>query len=183
MLVNKIALISARILDLPHAVDYLSKRNEAGNALKEVDRLVNATNLVLSELSSFDIYVIKEQRIKVVDGKILFSSLLKMPIKVLELLDDKGESIPFTVYPTYIKCEQNASSIKYAYNTSIEIGEDFLLSDYRISEKIIAMGVVAEYLIIINDFETAVYWHERYIKALKKLVSPKSTRLKDRSFV
>ena len=46
----------------------------------------------------------------------------------------------------------------------------------------IALGVVAEYLLTMNEFDSAVIFHEKYVEAIKGLKKTKNLKMKERSF-
>ena len=174
---------SANLLNLQNAVEYIEKRTVKGNAMQEYEKLLRLTNIVLAELPSYNVYIIKEQRAKPISGKIMFTSLQLKPIKILEITDEKGNACNFEVFTNYLICDQTAYNIKYAYMPQEDISGEVTLSNYTIRDTTIAMAVVAEYLLTVCDFDAAVYWHEKFVKTLSTVAFPKNTLIKNRSFV
>ena len=183
MYIKNILLNSANALNLQNAVEYIEKRTVKGNALQEYEKLLRLTNLVLGELPSYNLYVIKEQRAKPISGKIMFTSLQHRPIKILEITDEKGNKCDFEVFTTYLLCDQTAYTIKYAYMPEEDVTGEVQISDYTVRDSTIAMAVVAEYLLTVNDFDSAVFWHDKFVKTISKQGLPKNTTIKNRSFV
>ncbi len=183
MYIKNILLHSANLLNLTNAVQYIEKGTEKSNGVQEFEKLLRLTNLVLAELPSYNIYVIKEQRAKHTNGKLLFTTLQERPIKVLAMTNNEGEECWFRTSPTYIECDTSAVKIKYAYIPDETLGGEITLSDYTVRSTTIAMAVVAEYLLTMNDFDSAVYWHDKYVAAITKIGVPKSTTIKNRSFI
>lgn len=183
MYIKDILLHSANLLNLQNAVEYIEKRTVNGNAMQEFEKLLRLTNMVLAELSSYNIYVIKEQTAKHANGKLLYTSLQHKPIKILELIDEKGNQCWFKTYPTYLECDLSAVNIKYAFIPDEDVNEKITLSEYTVKETTIAMAVVAEYLLTVSDFDSAVYWHDKFVKAISSSSIPKNTTIKNRSFV
>jgi hypothetical protein len=179
MLISQIVLIAARILNLKNVVKYLENKTTSGNALEEVDALTKLTNLVICELSAMEIYIIRTQAKTPTDGKIAYSVLRTRPIKIIEVFDNDGNSYPFTTYPEYFITDDRVTNITYAYLCSEGLDEKVVFSDYRITPDKIAFGVVAEYLLTLNDFEGAIYWHDRFVNTLCALKEEKKTELKN----
>ena len=183
MYIKNILLHSANLLNLPNAVEYIEKRTAKGNAMQEFEKLLRLTNMVLAELSSYNIYVIREQQAKHTNGKLLYTALQHQPVKILEVTDEKGNPCHFTAKPTFLECDPSAASITYAFMPEEDISGKVTLSDYTIKDTTIAMAVVAEYLLTVNDFDSAVYWHDKFVKGISTSYSPRNTTVKNRSFV
>ena len=186
MFIYQIVSIAARILNLKNVVKYIENKTISGNALEEVDKLTKLTNLVICELSVMGIYIIRSQIKSPSDGKIIFTALRTRPIKILGVFDDDGNSYPFTVHSDCLMTDPRVTNLTYAYSCNEGLDDKIQFEDYRISAELIAPGVVAEYLLTLNDFDGAVYWHEKFVNNLSALKDPKNptnVMLKERSFI
>ncbi|MBR2871761.1 MAG: hypothetical protein IKB98_10405 [Clostridia bacterium] len=192
MYLNQIVLIAATILNLNNVVKYIENKTVSGKALEEVDKLTRLTNLVISELAVMEIYIIRSQARSVSNGTIVYTALRAKPIKIFGVYDDEGNEYEFTAYPEYIKTDNRVTNITYAYACNEGLDEKITFSDYRITPDLIALGVAAEYLLTLNDFEGAIKWHEKFTeglcalktpKAVEQTSEPKNVTIKERSFI
>ena len=183
MFIYQIVLIAARILNLKNVVKYIEDKTISGNALEEVDKLTRLANLVICELAAMEIYIIRTQTKATTDGKYTYTVLRAKPIKIFGAYDDQGNSYPFTAYPEYMQTDPRVTNITYAYSCNEGLDEKVMFNDYRITPELIALGVVAEYLLTLNDFESAVMWHQKFTDGICSLKNPKNVMVKGRDFV
>ena len=184
MFIKNIVKNAAALLNKDNVVKYLNNNTAEGDAIEAVDKLVRLTNLVISELSHAGHYVVRTQWLTPKDEKILYSTFRSRPIKIISIKDNEGKDCNYTITPDFIKVDKNASQFTYAYEINNEtIDSSVTFEDYSITDIAIAQGVVAEYLLVLGDFDGAVYWHEKYVDLLKKYSKPKNVTIKQRSFV
>ena len=183
MLIKNVVKNAAELLNKENVVKYLNKGSAEGDAVETVDKLVRLTNLVISELSHLGFYVVRTQWLTPKDNKILFSAFRSRPIKILKITDTKGKECEFTIGVDGLTVSNDANQFVYAYEINNEtIDASISFEEYRLTDVMVALGVVAEYLLTMNDFEGAVFFHEKYIEALKTLKKTKNFSLKERSF-
>lgn len=184
MYIKNIVKNCAVLLNKDNVVNYVVKNTNSGDAKETAEKLINLTNVVINELSTVGFYLVRTQTIKRSDEKIAYSSLRSKPIKILSLTDENGKEYQFKALTEHVIVDKKATVITYSY----EVDEKSLdavvtFQDYRLTEMVIAMGVAAEYLLTMHDFDGAVYWHERFVEMLKKYKSTKNVNVKGRSFI
>lgn len=184
MYIKQIVSTAGTLLNKQNVVTYIQEGKVTGNALEEVEKLTSLTNLVISELAVSGFYVVKTERVNGHNGKIAYTSLSIQPIKIIKVTDDEGSEYPFKATCEHLITDNNVTQITYAYaiyNEGLE--SQITFDDYRLSEVVLAMGVCAEYLLMLNDFDGAVGWHDKYVESLEKLRRLKSVNIKQRSFI
>lgn len=183
MLIKNVVKNAAELLNKENVVKYLNKSAAEGDAIETVDKLVRLTNLVISELSHLGYYVVKTQWLTPKDGKILFSAFRSRPIKIIKITDAKGKLCDYTMTPDGLTVSNDANQFVYAYEINNEtIDSNISFEEYRLTDVMVALGVAAEYLLTMNDFDGAVVFHEKYVEAIKSLKKTKNLKIKERSF-
>ena len=184
MFIKQIVIAAAILLNKLNVVKYIEKKQTEGDAKDMADKLTRLVILVIGELAMQGIYVIKTESFSIKDGKVQFTSLGSRPLKVLKVEDAKGNEYPFEVFSKHLVTDERASSITYAYGIQNETLESkIFFSEYQISESIIANAVAAEYLLTVNEFESAVTFHDKFVKGIEGIKTVKNTKVKERSFV
>ena len=184
MYIKQIVSTAGALLNKQNVVDYLEKNTLSGNALEQVNILTSLTNLVLSELAVSGFYIVKSEQVSATGGKIAYSILKERPSKIISLVDLEGNNCSFNATTEYVETQKAQVTITYAYapyNEGLET--QVLFEDYRVTPIVIAMGVCAEYLLTVNDFDGAVAWHDKYVDSLEKLKRVKNVTVKQRSFI
>ena len=158
--------------------------NADAETLAAVSKLTGLTNLVLNELALSYVPMKVTERKTVTDGKVLFSTFTKTPLKILDVLNVYGESVFYSVSSTHVKVSENEVDIVYSYIPSnYGLGDTVGYKEEEISSRIIAYAVCAEYMLAISDFSGAVMWRKRFTDELENMFAPKSKKMKRRSFL
>jgi hypothetical protein len=184
MYIKQIVIAAAILLNKLNVVKYIEKKQAEGDAKDMADKLTRLVILVIGELAMQGVYVIKTQNFFVYDGKVQYTSLRSKPYKILKIEDEQGNEYPFETFAEYFVTDKRASSITYAYGIQNEtLDSKIVFSEYQISESIIANAVAAEYLLTVNEFESAVTFHDKFVKGIEGIRKVKNTKVKERSFV
>lgn len=184
MYIKQIVIAAAILLNKLNVVKYIEKKQVDGDAKEMTDKLTRLVMLVIGELSMQGIYVIKTQNFSAIDGKVQYTALRSKPHKILKIEDAEGNEYPFETFAEYFLTDKRASSITYAYGIQNEtLDSEIIFSDYQITESIIANAVAAEYLLTVNEFESAVTFHDKFVKGVEGIKTVKNTKVKERSFV
>jgi hypothetical protein len=87
-------------------------------------------------------------------------------VRVVRVTDESGNSVPFKLFPKYLKTQPEKVRILYTY-TPIEKGvADECEYDIRVSPRLLMYGTLAEYLTAAGLFEEAAVWDKKYKDAL-----------------
>lgn len=189
MNIRSIIISAAVFLNKPEIINYIESNKVEGEVLKDIEKLLKITSMVISELSTMGIYVLKTQPITVRNGKVVYSVLSNRPIHIFYFEDNKGNRYDFKMDIEHVEVDDRATSITYAYAPIKEPLETrMLFNEVSLTETILGMGVCAEYLLTLNDFDSAVYWHQKYQEEIEKILAKsketgvKNVQIKERSF-
>ncbi|MBE5734876.1 MAG: hypothetical protein E7361_00260 [Clostridiales bacterium] len=176
MEVNKILKLSATMLQMKD-VEEVFRYNETIEEFQndDLELLVSCVNLVCSAIATDYIPL---TRTKVVDnnkGVVSFAEITDRQIyKVLKVLDNYGQKMPFKITSEGIECGKGNVEIifscfpkDYSYNDVID---DFYAD---LTERVVAMGVVSEYLYIRGNSDDASIWESRFKTAMRNIVRPR----------
>ena len=151
---------------------------------KNVNTMVKLINLVISELSCGYIPLITTEKLEQKSNKILISSLTKTAVEILEVFDEEDNSIPFNVNFEYITAKGQICSVKYKYLApDYQLEDSIGYSQKQISISTLAYGLCAEYCIVECRFNEALMWRNRYTNEINKLLKPKNTVIKGRTWI
>lgn len=93
--------------------------------------------------------------------------LLKYPVvRVLKVLDENGESVPFQIFPDYLKTQPGKVKVQYTYTPEKKGLEDEAELGPLVSERLISYGIAAEYALASGLFEEAAAWDKKYKAAI-----------------
>jgi len=160
----------------------LSSSSGNKDAADTANRLVRCANLVLGEIASEYLPLVKTEIVTSVDGLITFESLTENLIDVVKLtkngnkqgykLKHDGIVVPNGRY----QLEYNYYPKKYKYEESIGY------KSAVITTRVIAYGVITEYCIISGLTDDAVMWDRRFRDSLAAIKTRSERKVKLRSF-
>ncbi len=186
MKIKDVIVAVCTYLNKTEITEYLSGKTETPSAdvLTQVDILTRLTNLVVNELACSFVPMKTREKAKVVNGKILISSLTKRALKILSVIDELGEQKIFMCEGENILTYGDTLEVEYSYLPE-NYGLDDVIGygDKDIPLSVLAFGVCAEYCLTEWRFEEAVMWRERYSDALKNFTLPTSKKIKGRAWL
>lgn len=171
--------LSAKIIAQLKGEEVLS-----GEELKEIEKLIGYYNVTISELSDEYFPLLTGEELKSSDGKFYYDKLKKVPLEI-KSVSSGNAPVSFEVYPTYFTAEKNDVYVTYAYKyeNKTDVSQECEYTDTVVSERIIAEGVVSEWLMNDGMFEEAVMWRDRYVNSLKNcLIKRKVGKIKPRGW-
>ena len=185
MTVKEIVKHVATYLGKGEVIEYLDKGITHDNNLTKnaVLVLTGCVNTVLSELSQTYIPMVKEEKVKTINGEIKYSDLQERIVKIISIKDDYGDDVNYKFSFDKIMPEKNQVNIKYNYQPS-NYGLDDVIgySEVEVPLRILSYGVCAEYLLIEGKFSESITYHSKYMNALSDHIFPKNSKIKERSW-
>ena len=185
MTIKEIIKISATLLGREKVIKHLDGASEQDSeTLTTVDCLTRCANIVISEIAFNYIPMLKEERARVQDGKIIIEDLTEKFAGVENVLSINGTPLKFKTNATHISVNADEVKILYKY-----IPSNYGLTDTigytanQISTVAIAYGVVAEYLLTERAFSESVLWRERFVNTLSLVRTPKNKSVKGRAWL
>lgn len=153
---------------------------------KEVGHLVRCLNLVLSEISTDYIPLLKTEDIVSTDGKILLSRFSKNVLDVHKIVNKFNLTQQFKTFSNYFETAPGELKITYSYEPEKLSELTDLIDEFsqRVGERIIAYGVAMEYCFICGLHDDASIWEKRFKDGLLIAARKKSTiRLPKRRWI
>ena len=150
----------------------------------ELTRLIECGNFIYSEIA--DVYSdlrYSEEKVSI-DGKINYSDLTKTPKKILKVTDN-GADIAFIEGSSYLDVGKGGTyTVEYAYKSSSVGLNDTLDIPACFTEYCVSCGVTSEYFFRVGLVEEALFYKNRYDKAVVSLTtSRRKSKLKARRFL
>ncbi|MGD9901013.1 MAG: hypothetical protein AB7S44_00555 [Spirochaetales bacterium] len=134
---------------------------------KNLELLVRCLNLVYDEIATDYIPLNYEEEVIVLDEEIALSSLAKRLINVIKLTDENGVNVKYKMFPTAIVLENGTYNLEYSYAPeSATLDGNIETFGGKLTERIVAYGVTAEYSLISGLFDEATTWEQRFKDAL-----------------
>ena len=129
---------------------------------KKVELLLTCFNIVENELALDYFPLLAEDTLTSEGGVIEFSALQKAAIRITKVMDEWGNSVPYQLFPAYLKTQPGKVRVTYTYTP--EKKELSGTSDFSsaVSTRLIADGMAAEYAIATGLFEDAAVWDKKY---------------------
>lgn len=136
---------------------------------EEIDVLVRCFNLVENEVALDHIPLKKRETVSAEDGKIAYAKLSEAPIDILSVRSTSGMDIPFELLPDAIGIGGGAKEAEIVYAFAPRKKELGGTSDYsgKVSERLLAMGAAAEFLLAQGRYEEAAAFEKRFRDAVR----------------
>lgn len=142
---------------------FLSGESEVGK--KNCEVLLACFNLVENELALDYLPLIAEDEMQTETGCIEYSALKHAPVRVTKVTDEWEQSIPFKIFPAYLKTQPGKARVHYTYAPESKTLEDE--SDFLSSARLFSYGMASEYCMATGLFEEASVWDKKYKEAIE----------------
>lgn len=185
MKVRDIVRSSALILGKTDVMNYLDgEENNVGiDTLESVNLLTNLCTLVIDELSSTYIPLLKKERVSFSNNKYPFEQFEEKVVKVLAVYDLDGNKVGFSCDGTHLLANVSSCEVEYEYvPKNYGLDDETGYTELDLSTTALAYGVTAEYCITQGLFEQAVMHHKRYVDAVAEACLPKNKKIRARSW-
>lgn len=178
MLIKDILKISCVILNSDEVLTYLTDNvYENEDVIKESELLFKCFNLVINELSSEYLPFKDVKTLNTPDGIINYALLDNKVTDILSVKNGAGENMDFSAYPLYIKINAGAAgaagsvTVEYSYIPEFQsVSGEVNIGEKKITERIIAYGICAEYCLICGQYDEALIWDKRYKDSLASVM-------------
>lgn len=167
MKVSQLVKICAEMLQLDLDEGILDGAEAQAMQDRDIKTLVNACNFVLEELYRDYATSLRKTVIRVTDG-FADTSSFKM-CKVISLVDAEGNDVPFRYCDNGLYVQKDGCyNLSYArLACTLGWNDDIAMPSPRITERILAYGVLREYYAVTGDWHNAAQWDERFKNALQ----------------
>lgn len=130
------------------------------------DKLVKCFNLVLNEIASEYLPMVKVEKVKAKGDMIEFSKLNLRPCDIVYVKDSLGGNVQFRVFDQFLLIDKQDCEVEVCYNAYPNDLSFYQEIDTKLSERVYAYGIVREYYFIQTLYEDAKVWDERFKNAL-----------------
>ena len=147
--------------------DEESVESEAERQGSLVRQLLNCCNFTLEELYRDYAGSIRKTVVEVVDG---FADTSEYRLcKVISLVDGEGNDVKYRYTEGGLAVSEDGKyNLCYArLPADVTLEDDVTLPSPRITERVLAYGILREYFTVVGDTSTASQWDERYKDALR----------------
>ena len=158
----------------------------SADVVSEINMLVTSFNLVNNIIATNYLEILDSVKVES-NGKIMYKDMCegKVFLAVKNVTDENYNKVPFTFEHDGIVVSPGRYIVTIAKFPEDKILED-AVTDYPmvISDKIFAYGVIAEYLLIKGDMDTASVYDLRFKQNLLDAIRPRhNIKLKERKFI
>lgn len=165
MTVKECIITAATELGIVNEVqEYLQGSSTDGK--KNAELLLTCFNLVENELALDYLPLYAEDEIDSETGKIEYTKLAMSAVRILRVCDEWGNSVPFQIFPAYLKTQPGKVRVAYTYTPEQKTmdGE----SDFKLqaSVRLMAYGMAAEYTLATGLFEEYAVWDKKYKESI-----------------
>lgn len=140
--------------------------NSTATAQEEIATLLRCYNLVENEIALDYLPLTVEERVSSSDGKCFYTAFSKTPISILSVTDDRGNKLPYEIFPEYLTTSAGDVYVTYTYAPESKNANSPCSYSGRVSKRLLAYGVATEYCLINGLYEEAVMWDKKYKDAL-----------------
>ena len=170
---------------LQKAVEIINNgRIDVNTASEELTRLIDCGNFIYSEIADVYCDAKYSERVISIDGIINFADLTKDVKKVLKVTKNSVD-IEFKEYNDHIDVSDGgAYKVCYAYKSSdVELNDNLDIPAF-FTVYSVACGVASEYFFRTGLVEEALFYKNRYDRAVNNLTSDRRrSKLKIRRFI
>lgn len=185
MLVKDIIVTALKLLGKRDEVEYLSSGYAADEvtAKERITDLLDCYNLIADEIACEYFPLEKSEELHSDNGEFYFTSFSESLLEIKKVLSDKTE-IPYEFKSTHLKCDKNKIFVTYEYRpkkkTLEENSDNF---STKLTDRIIAYGICAEYSLLCGLFEESKMWNERFKEGILSSLRKKNQKVRGRKFI
>lgn len=181
MNIKDVIKTSALLLNREDVVNYLNLGQGDLETLSTVNKLTSLVNLVISELASTYVPMIKVEQVVVKNGNVLYTNLSERVLGIVDVRDTNNVQLNFEVKANGIEVKAERVVVEYEFlPPNFDLGDIVNFSNARVDERVLSYGLIAEFCITEGRFEEAVTWHKRFVEELSLICCPKNVNTKQR---
>ena len=151
---------------------------------KKAELLLTCFNIVENELALDYFPLLAEDTLVSSGGVIEFSALIKPAVRITKVTDEWGNSVPFQLFPSYLKTQPGKVCVTYTYAPEKKTSSGASDFSSSISARLIAYGMAAEYTMATGLFEDAAVWDKKYKESIRAAYRlQKCERIRSRRWV
>ena len=165
MTVKNVIILVGRLLGLEKELELYFLGDENAST-KTIDQLLDCYYRVETELA-VDSFPLETEDVYCSHGEILFDDLECVPLRILSVTDEKGNTADAQITPMSIRVADGQYTIRYTYQPKRKTEGDDVEFPAFVTENLLAYGVAAEYCLQAGLYEESALWKEKFEKAVR----------------
>ncbi len=148
--------------------DILGGQIEAtGQQIEKVELLLDCVNDVVQTLSLMYFPLKFEESVNSSTGIVNFADLTKPIVDILKLTDEHNLEVDYTFFPTHFEAKKGKLNLVYTYMPDYvhSFREELEVAENKVSERLLALGVVARYFMFVGMYSDAEAWNMMFERA------------------
>lgn len=188
MLVKNVIKNTAIFLNLNDLLEtnLLDGENEADDVQNsEINTLVACCNLVVNQVASEYITLTDTKTITTSSGVVNYGSLSSKTIVDILKVKLNGVEVDYKCNANSLVTSPGTLEIEYAYQPSVSyLNSTIDFNNFKLSDRVLAYGVVAEYCYINGRYDDATIWDNRFKTSLTNINRPRrEIKIKQRLWI
>lgn len=160
MTVKEVVVLASELVGVSKEVEAFFSGGGVGEV--ETANLVRAFNLVEHELALDYFPLFCEEVLDVDSGRLYYKDLSRAAVRISSVSRENGDRIPHKIFSEYMQVDAGRVVVRYAYTPEvkdIEDKSDFLIG---VTDRLMALGVAAEYCFMNGLYGEAEVWDKKY---------------------
>lgn len=170
MLVRDVLRLAAENITLTQlAQEFASAADDSAPLSDDARSLLRCYRLVENEVALDYCPLEKSETVYPLAEKVQYASFTSAPVNILDVTDAQGNRLSYTLYAAYlvIPDADGAVNIRYSYAPPLAEPSDEVAFPARISARLLAAGVCAEYLLTCGRYAEAAVWEGKFRDGLR----------------
>ena len=165
MTVKEVVSLAAELIGVGEVLQaHFTAASEEGARIEE--KLLQCFRVVENEVALDYLPLVAEDEIDSKTGAVFFSALTKNAVRVLKVTDESGDSVPYEVYPKYVKTLPGKLTVRYAYAPEKKDLTNDVEAHSSVSVRLLAYGIASAYCLNEGLYAEAAIWEKRYKQAV-----------------
>lgn len=185
MKIKDIIKLASTYLNREEILSYLDGNTDSAdeNLLIQLDTFTRCANIVISELASTYLPLIKNEEFTTEFGKAYYKDFTERALSIKGVYDSKMKEVDYSVRTEYIETNVKKGVVCYQYVPgNYGLDDDIGYTEKDITPRILCFGVLGEFCLTERRFDESVMWRNRYVDEIASLVLPKNKSIKQRRF-
>ncbi len=179
MTVKEILILCADISDRKDLATYLIEGSSdiSPDTSFDAETLLKCYNITISEIAT-EYYRLKTiEEFSTNNGVLEYETLKENPLAIVKVYNNKGEQVKAKILPTKLYTNIESGLIEYEYLPKNQKVEDTCcFNGTQITGRVIALGIVTQFLLIKGAYNEAENFNGRYRSALLASLTPRRVK-------
>lgn len=143
---------------------YVENGTQAGK--EDAELLLHAFHVVENELA-VDYFPLVLEEVKTSAGKVPFISFSQEVVRVLNVKNEEGENVDFTLHANGVVTGKGKMAITYSYAPKAKTFKEDSDFNFLVSARLMAYGILAEFTLSTGRYSEWAIWDKKYKNAIR----------------